>query len=307
MNLQHLTYFNKIVECGILSKAAEELFITPSALSRAIASLEEEVGVALFDKKGRNIILNRYGKVFYAYVKRAIMEINEGLNATQSMANILTGSIRVSSIFSVGTNFIPDLLTEFYKSTCNQNVKIELSQRPTTQILQDIINDELDIAFCGEFDIAKQYSEVNREAIYEEKMMLIVPENHRLSSKKEVSFDDIKDEVFIGYNNATGIVNTIYDAVARIGYKNFRFNTLVESNEDNNTTNLVKKGLGIAFVVDNPSIYNGGVCVLKLSDLHFFRTIYMVWKRDAYLSPAVKNFKQMVFVYKDQVLDKKKI
>lgn len=128
MNLQHLTYFNKIVECGILSKAAEELFITPSALSRAIASLEEEVGVALFDKKGRNIILNRYGKVFYAYVKRAIMEINEGLNATQSMANILTGSIRVSSIFSVGTNFIPDLLTEFYKSTCNQNVKIELSQ-----------------------------------------------------------------------------------------------------------------------------------------------------------------------------------
>lgn len=62
MNLQHLTYFNKIVECGILSKAAQELFITPSALSRAIASLEEGAGVTLFDKKGRNIILNRYYK-----------------------------------------------------------------------------------------------------------------------------------------------------------------------------------------------------------------------------------------------------
>lgn len=304
MNLQHLTYFNKIAECGVLSKAAEELFITPSALSRAITSLEEEVGVTLFDKKGRNIVLNRYGKVFYEYVKKAIVEIDAGLNSIQSMANISTGSVRVSSIFSVGTNFIPDLLTEFYKTTCNQNVKIELSQRPTTQILRDIANNDLDIGFCGEFDIAKQYNEISREAIYEEKMMLVVPENHRLSGRKEVSFDDIKDEVFIGYNNATGIVNTIYDAVSRSGHKNFRFNTLVESNEDNNTTNLVKKGLGIAFVVDNPSIYNGGVCVLKLSDLHFFRTIYMVWKKDAYLSPAVKKFKQMVIVYKDQILDK---
>ena len=99
MNLQHLTYFNKIAECGVLSKAAEELFITPSALSRAITSLEEEVGVTLFDKKGRNIVLNRYGKVFYEYVKKAIVEIDAGLNSIQSMANISTGSVRVSSIF----------------------------------------------------------------------------------------------------------------------------------------------------------------------------------------------------------------
>lgn len=303
MNWQHLTYFQKVAETGVLTKAAEELYITPSALSRAITGIEEEIGVTLLTKKGRNITLNRYGRVFYEYVKKATTEIDDGVNTIRDMANVMTGSIRISSIFSVGTNYIPDLLCNFYGNPFNKNIKIELSQNTTAQILKDIDNDVLDIGFCGEFDNIKQYPGINREPIYNEKMMLIVPENHRLSRKTEVSFADIRDETFIGYNNSTGIVTTIYDAVTRSGYPNFKFNTILESNEDNNTTNLVKKGLGIAFVVDNPSIYIGGIKVLEVTDLHFFRTIYMVWKRDTYLSPAANRFREAVFIHKSQQLN----
>ena len=303
MNWQHLTYFQKTAECGNLTKAADELFITPSALSRAITHLEEEIGVTLFEKSGRNIRLNRFGRVFYEYVNNATYEINSGINKIHSMANLFTGSVRISSIFSVGTNYIPELLLDFYTNPYNKNINIELSQSTTSQILQDIQNNHLDIGFCGEFDVTKQYSNINREAIYDEKMMLIVPEAHPLASKTEVTFSDIKDETFIGYNNSTGIVTTIYNAVARAGYPDFKFNTLLKSNEDNNATNLVKKGLGIAFVVDNPSIYIGGVKVLKIKDLHFFRTIYMVWKRDSYLSPAVNKFKESVFIHKNKVYE----
>ena len=128
--------------------------------------------------------------------------------------------------------------------------------------------------------------------------MLIVPESHRLAAKDSFTFDDIQDEVFIGYNNSCGIVNTIYDAIAQKGYPDFRFKTILESNEDNNVTNLVRKGLGIAFVVNNPSLYSGGIKQLQISDLYFFRTIYMVWKQDTYLSPAVNKFRDYVTIYK---------
>ena len=128
--------------------------------------------------------------------------------------------------------------------------------------------------------------------------MLIVPESHRLAAKDSVTFDDIQDEVFIGYNNSCGIVKTIYDAIAQKGYTDFRFKTILESNEDNNVTNLVRKGLGIAFVVNNPSLYSGGIKQLQISDLYFFQTIYMVWKQDTYLSPAVNKFRDYVTIYK---------
>lgn len=297
MNWQHLMYFKKVAECKILTKAAAELYLTPSALSRAINSLEEEIGIVLFDKQGRNIALNRYGRLFYDYVKRATMEIDNGLSIIQGLADIRQGNVRLSSIFSVGTNFIPDLLSDFYLHEENKQISIELSQRTTAQILVDIENGDLDLAFCGEFDHLNKFVNINREPLYDEKIMLIVPDRHPLSKQDTASFDDIKDEIFIGYNNSTGIINSIYDAVARKGITNFKFKTFLESNEDNNTTNLVKKGLGIAFVVDNPSIYTGGIKVLELSDLNFIRTIYMVWKREAYQSPAVRKFRESTLNY----------
>ena len=298
MNWQHLMYFKKVAECGILTKAADELFLTPSALSRAIACLEDEIGIVLFDKRGRNIVLNRYGRLFYDYVKRATLEIDNGLNLIQELADVMRGSVRVSSIFSVGTNFIPEFLADFYQKPENKQIRIELSQRTTSQILADIESGDLDIAFCGEFDNLNKFVNINREPLYDEKIMLIVPASHPLGKKDSVYFDDIKDEIFIGYNNSTGIVKSIYEAVARKGITDFIFKTFLESNEDNNTTNLVKKGLGIAFVVDNPSIYTGDIKVMEVADLNFIRTIYMVWKRDAYLSPAVNKFREAVLFYK---------
>lgn len=301
MNWQHLIYFEKVADYGMITKAAEELFLTPSTLSRAISSLEDEIGVVLFERQGRTIMLNRYGRCFYEYVKRATREVNNGFHVVQRMANILTGSVRVSSIFSVGSNFMPKLLAAFFENTENKEIRIELSQRTTAQILADIENNELDIAFCGEFDNQIKYSCINREPVYDEKIMLVVPEKHTLANRKSVSFEEIKDEIFIGYNNSTGIVTSIYDAIARRGYPAYRFKTVLETNEDNNATNLVKEGFGIAFVVDNPSIYTGGVKVLELSDLNFFRTIYMVWKKDSYLSPAANRFREMVFLYKTKL------
>ena len=115
MNWQHLIYFKKVAECEHLTRASEELFISPSALSKAIANLEEELGIVLFEKSGRNIQLNRYGKMFYNYVVKATDEIEEGIHFIQRAANVCTGDIRVSTIFSVGTNYLPELLSRFNK------------------------------------------------------------------------------------------------------------------------------------------------------------------------------------------------
>jgi DNA-binding transcriptional LysR family regulator len=187
---------------------------------------------------------------------------------------------------------VPDLIRTFHEK--NKDINIELTQKTTQHILHDVLDGITDIGFCGEFKDDDEFSLISKEPIYNEEMILIVPDSHPLAQREQVSFEDIKDETFIGYNNSTGIVHTIYNGIAKKGYPDFKFKTAFKSNEGNNVTGLVRANLGIAFVVNNPSIYTGGVTVLKLSDLYFIRTIYMVWKKDIYLSPAAKAFRSFV-------------
>lgn len=292
MNWQHLIYFKKIAECEHLTRASEELHISPSALSKAIASLEEEIGLVLFEKSGRNIQLNRYGKYFYDYVCKAMEEINTGVHFIQRAANVCTGSVRLCSIFSPGTNYLPELLSRFYNTY--PNIHIELSQNMTQHILDGLLNNDLDLGICSEFRQEDDYVSIARDLLYCEEIYLAVPVNHPLAEKEEVCFNDIKNEIFIGYNSSTGIASTIHSAIARKTDSDFRLKTIFSANEPNTITYMVSKGLGIGFVVENPSLYTTPVKVLPITDLSFYHPIYLVWKNTSYMSPAANEFRQFI-------------
>lgn len=296
MNWQHLIYFKKAAEYEHLTRAAEELSISPSALSKAIASLEDELGLVLFEKNGRNIQLNNHGKSFYTYVSKAMQEIDEGIHFIQKSTSIYTGTIRLCSIMSPGSNYLPELLYEFTKAYPLAN--IELSQNMTHHILTSLNNNQLDLGICSEFLQENEYSGIERELLYREEIFLAVPYTHPLSSKDTVSFDDFRNETFIGYTNNTGIASTIHEAILKKTGLDFQLKTKMCANESNTITHMVSKGLGLAFVVENPSLYTTRVKLLKVTDLDFYHSIFLVWKKDAYMSPAVHAFKDFALEHK---------
>lgn len=296
MNWQHLIYFKKVAECEHLTRASEELFISPSALSKAIANLEEELGIVLFEKSGRNIQLNRYGKMFYNYVVKATDEIEEGIHFIQRAANVCTGDIRVSTIFSVGTNYLPELLSRFNKE--HPQIHIELSQKTTRQILSELGANQLDLGFCSEFNHSEEYPSICRDLLYAEEIFLAVPAGHPLSDRTEVCFDDIRDETFISYNHATGIASTINKAIEKIAGPDFHLKTSFLINDPYTITHMVAKGLGLGFVVENSSLYTANIKLLKVTDLNFFHPIYMVWKDNVYMSPAANALREYALCHR---------
>ena len=296
MNWQHLIYFKKAAECEHLTRASEELFISTSALSKAIANLEEELGIVLFEKSGRNIQLNRYGKMFYTYVANATDEIEDGIHFIQKAANICTGDVHVSSIFSVGTNYLPELLSRFYKKY--PQIHIELSQKTTRQILAELNASQLDLGFCSEFNQAEEYPSINRDLLYAEEIFLAVPADHPLAERSEVCFDDIRDESFITYNYATGIASTIHRAIRKTAGPDFHLKTVFSVNDPYTITHMVAKGLGLGFVIENSSLYTTNIKLLKVSDLNFFHPIYMVWKDKVYMSPAANALREYALCHR---------
>ena len=87
MNLSQLQYFKVLAQEEHYTRAAQMLSITQPSLSHAISQLEQELGTRLFEKKGRNVVLTRYGKMFLPYVEESLKVLNEGVQRIQeSMA-----------------------------------------------------------------------------------------------------------------------------------------------------------------------------------------------------------------------------
>ena len=85
MEWQRLEYFQTLARVQHMTQAAEMLSISQPALSRSIAGLERDIGIPLFDRQGRSIILNRYGIMFLERVNRILKEMNDGLNEIQQL------------------------------------------------------------------------------------------------------------------------------------------------------------------------------------------------------------------------------
>ena len=103
MNLNQLQYFKILAQEEHYTRAAQMLSITQPSLSHAIAQLEEELGTRLFEKKGRNIVLTRYGKLFLPYVEESLKVLEEGVQRTRELNGSKEGIIHLAYIYTMGS------------------------------------------------------------------------------------------------------------------------------------------------------------------------------------------------------------
>ena len=122
MNLNQLYYFQKVAQLQHYHQAAKELNISQPSLSRSIANLEEELGVSLFQKNGRNIELTKYGSIFLEHVNRIIDEIKIAENKMKSLAGSSSGHIDIGYVFPLAKSYIPRLVRSFLNQQENHEI-----------------------------------------------------------------------------------------------------------------------------------------------------------------------------------------
>src|SRR5689334_17906871 len=113
MEWQQLVYFREVARQEHFTLAAGELSISQPALSRSIARLESELGVPLFEREGRSVRLNRYGRSFLAHVERALDEMAVGERELADMSGPARGTVAIGFIHIMGTQLLPVLLRRF--------------------------------------------------------------------------------------------------------------------------------------------------------------------------------------------------
>ena len=135
MNLYHLRYFSTLAHIEHYTKAADILAITQPSLSYAISTLEEELGVKLFEKNGRNVTLTKYGKVFLNDVEEVLNRLDSSVNSLK-LAGKGEGCIDVAFLRTLGIDFLPKIKLEIAVSDelCDKVVESIASAANTGRI-----------------------------------------------------------------------------------------------------------------------------------------------------------------------------
>ena len=148
VNLDLYRVFYTVAKSGSLTKAAEELYISQPAVSRSIKQLETQLGVSLFTRTHRGMVLSAQGgKVIFNEVERALGLLTEAEGRIEEMKKLATGTIRIGASDTIFEYFLADKIVEYHEKF--PGVKIELVADLTPDTIQKLKTDKIDVAFVN--------------------------------------------------------------------------------------------------------------------------------------------------------------
>ena len=280
MDLQQIRYFLTLSQELHFWNAAEKLFITQSALSRQIKSLEEEIGVQLFERNKRNVKLTHAGSFLKEQWSRIVDEIDRVHRQAKSIHEGTYGMVSIAYPGSIAYGFLPALISAIAGDL--PEVKIELVEPTDVSIEQLLLNYQLDVALRRD---PAENPALESAMLYSEHFSLIVPANHSLKQKDFKSLVQVKDEKFIlsGLHHNTYYVSSLRDLFRTYG---FEPNVHIESDFGGMILSLVAKSLGISIM---PSSYaSSAPSNVRFIKLPQKTNLYATWRKDDN-NPVLRN------------------
>ncbi|GEK35323.1 LysR family transcriptional regulator [Kurthia sibirica] len=289
MEWQQLEYFQMLAKIQHMTKAAELLSISQPALSRSIARLEDELGVPLFERRGRSISLNRYGELFVKRVHNIMLEYQAGLSEIQQIIDPNHGEVSLGFLHTLGTNVVPDVIRHFREE--HENIHFSLKQNHTHLQLLALQNGDLDLCLLAEMDVEKP---IQWRELWRENLLAIVPSDHPFASKSSITLAELATESFVLLKKGYALRIQIDELFTE---NNVTPKITFEGDEVATVAGFVAAGLGVSLLPEGDDMNHSKVTSIPLEDVTAERVIGMAWSEGRYLSPAAKKFQQFIFDY----------
>lgn len=287
MNLHHLRYFVELAHTGHYTRASEVLCISQPSLSHAIRQLEEELGVPLFEKNGRNTTLTCFGVQFLECVENILKTLDTEVETLKRSAKG-AGTIRLGFLRILGVHWLPGLAEEFLRSQKTDNIHFTFHSGATEDLLQGLRARHYDLVFCSH---PKDDSDLLCIPVVRQKLVLIVPEKHPLSEFDSVSLEQTLQYPYIYFAKSSGLRYDIDDLFQKIGR---RPKIMFETEEDQVIAGLTSRNFGIAIVPEMEILEELNIKKIQILHPSAERSIYMISNSHVFIPPAVLNFQKFV-------------
>lgn len=284
MTKNQLEYFTKVAEQLSYSRAAEELFISQSALSKAILALEKELQTHLIVRKGKSIELTEKGQAFYECAKDIINYWNSRLGRFEKEQFEPASVIRLGLPPTAGAMFFHKIIGIFRKN--NPDSEIILEESPSKKIEKMVLDYELDLGVViGEVD----HPQLNRQKALTSEAVLLIASDHPLAQKETVCFSDLNDQPFVSISKDYMFYDEVAGKLREAGvqpkeiFESSHWELLFEMVKDGQACCILPKPLVVRYM-------DSSLTMRSLCEPDFPWELSLVWRKDTPVSSAMKSF-----------------
>ncbi|QFR97963.1 LysR family transcriptional regulator [Streptomyces tsukubensis] len=288
-----LAHFAGVARTEHVTRAAHAMRVPQSTLSRALVRLEQDLGVGLFARRGRTVSLTPAGRTFLASVERALAEVERAAEEVRADADPASGKVAFGFLHTLGSETVPGLIRAF--RTDHPRVRFSLVQNYGEAMIERLRAGELDLCLTSPVPDAPDLA---ARRIDEQRLRLVVPEDHRLAGRGGVRLAEAADETFVTLEPGYGL-RRITDALcAEAG---FRPRIAFEGEEAETLRGLVAAGLGVA-LLPPPAVRRPGVAELTVTAPRAVREIGLAWLDGHPDTPPVAAFKEFLLSRRGSLL-----
>jgi len=285
MQIESLKVFCDLVETKSFTKAAQINDVTQSAVSQTISTLERRFKSLLIERSKKNFRLTQEGDVFYDYSKQ-ILQTHDALQSKlQEIENVISGNIRVATVYTLGLHVLPPCVKSFLKSYPTVNVHVEY--RRADQVYDIVLGNVVDLGL-----VAYPVRDPKLETVLlrKDKLALICHPQHPLAKRKSVKSSALNGQKFIGFEQDLPTRKAL-DKIFKS--QRVTVDQVMEMDNVETVKRAVEIDSGIAIVPEETVVQEvaaGTLAVVQIEGGDFFRPLALIYKKHKVLSPAIKQF-----------------
>lgn len=288
MTLNQIIYFSKTAEKMHMASAAKELMIAQPSLSMSLSKLEDELGVALFEKKGRGITLTPEGQCFLQHAHRIIADVDAAALEMKRLKDEAESALTLAYINPLSEHFLPELFRTFCAETGADIRNLKSVEMDTGEIVRALQNNTVDLALSSRIT---GHDELTQIPILRQPLVLIVPKGHPLERRWErdrapLLCTELENQPFVTYFSRSPMYEHIMryfqeqDVSPKVCHT--AYNELA-------IANLVAEGMGVAILARLDNLPWDRITEVPLDGLSRSRNIYLTYRTNRKMFRATRQ------------------
>ncbi len=296
ITIRQLQVFASAARQLSFARAAEELHLTPQAVSMQVKELEGAVGLPLFDRSGRRLALSTPGEYFLLHARRMLSALKDAEDTMARMKGVQSGRLTIG-IVSTAKYFVPRLLAQFRREHPGVELRLEVGNRQA--LVAQLQGNEVDLAIMG---TPPRELDTRAEPFAANPLAMIAAPEHPLAQLPQVPPELLGNEVFLVREPGSGT-----RASMEIFFKERRIvpATMVEMPSNETIKQAVMANMGVSFLSMHTfalELATGLIAVLEIDGLPLVRRWHIVNMRAKLLSPAAEAFRYFVLERAEAIL-----
>ena len=289
MHIQNFKTFCDLVETKSFSKAARMNEVTQSAVSQQLKAMEAHYDMLIIDRNQKKFRLTPQGSALYSTFKE-ILDLYEKLNCEiQEMRNIVSGTIQISTVNSIGLHELPPYLKSFIKQFPSVNARVEY--RRANLVYEDVLHGNADLGLVA---FPPPHKDLTIIPFANDELIIVMSPEHRLTKKRSISMNDLSGVEFVAFERDIPTRKATDEILAKAGVE---VQVVMEFDNVETVKRAIEINAGIAILPASTVITESErnqLVIYKLEGGIHNRPLAVIHKKNRILTPALRSFVELM-------------